>query len=321
MKVAFSNPERWYQNNHEIIGCIKNVLHSGKYVLGENVDKFEDELAKFLGKKYAITVGNGTDALFLALKVLDIRRKDRVLISGHTFIAGIQAILQCGATPVLLDKGDKQNCKNIKAAIPVYMASEFENWDIDVPVIEDCCQAFGVKEVGYGLMQCYSFYPTKILGCAGDGGAITTDDKKIADQVRSIRNHGRPTYLQWGCNSRLDEIQAVILRKKLKCIDENITRRKQVAKRYSEQLKECIGLPKERETWQEYIIHVRDRNKLYDFCIKNGVEVIKNEYPSLLPIPKKAKVHQKETLRLPCNDTITDSEIDYVIETINKFYS
>lgn len=249
-----------YKN--EIHSVIKKVLASGHYILGEEVNKFEKEFADYIGVKYAIGVASGTDALILSLKVLGIKQGDEVITTPFTAIPTISAIIAAGAIPVfvdvdpntfLIDIGkvpDAVNSKT-KAIIPVHLFGNMV--DINklksitknkIPIIEDACQAHGSRinnklAGSMGLLGCFSFYPTKNLGGYGDGGAITTNNTELAEKLKLLRMYGmanKDEIIINGINSRLDEIQAAILRVKLKYLDKMNLERNKIANIYKYRL-------------------------------------------------------------------------------------
>lgn len=223
------------KNLREIKSSINRVLKSGQFIGGEEVEKFEKEVTNYCKVKYAVGVNSGTDALYLSLKALGIGQGDEVITTPFTFIATAEVIARCGAKPVFVDIGDDLNIdasliqkaitKRTKAILPVHLFGKQADMKMimkiakkyKLKVIEDSAQAFGVPLSGD--IACLSFYPTKILGACGDGGMVITNNKKLADKVRILRNHGsspKEKYLNvvLGVNSRLDAIQAAILRVK-----------------------------------------------------------------------------------------------------------
>lgn len=235
-------------HKEEIDQAIHRVLDSGNYILGKEVEKFEKSFAKYIGVKHCIGVASCTEALFLSMKALGIGDGDEVISVSYTATATISAICMTGATPVLVDirqdnftinpnKITNAITSRTKAILPVHIHGNPCNMKAiiwlakknNLFVIEDCAQAHGTKigkkRVGsIGDLGCFSFYPTKNLGCLGDGGAITTNDSKLANKLRLLRQYGwKPRYVSsvHGYNSRLDELQAAILNVKLKYLDED----------------------------------------------------------------------------------------------------
>jgi len=253
----------------EIDQGLLQALEATQFILGPNVRAFEEEAASYLGVNHAVGCASGTDALHLALIAAGIGEGDEVITTPFTFIATAEAILYVGAKPVYVDIDEKtlnMDVNQIEAAItpktkailpvhlfgqPADMASIQAIADKhNLVVVEDCAQSFGAsidgKQTGsMGIAGCFSFFPSKNLGCFGDGGLITTQDEKIAEHLRVLRNHGswkRYHHSELGFNSRLDELQAVILRAKLKRIDQYNEGRRRVAHRYSAALAEMDGI-------------------------------------------------------------------------------
>ena len=262
-----------YNNlKEEIDTKIIEALGKTQFILGPNVQAFEKEAAANLGVKHALSCASGTDALHLALLAAGIGEGDEVITTSFTFIATAEAICYVGATPVYVDiKADTLNIdadlieaaitEKTRAIIPVHIFGQPADMKKimavatkhNLLVIEDCAQSYGAKigdEItgGIGLAGCHSFFPSKNLGCYGDGGMVTTNDDTIAEQIKIYRNHGsseRYHHDVIGYNSRLDELQAVILRVKLQYIDEYNKERRRVAHSYSEQLKDVVTVPYE----------------------------------------------------------------------------
>lgn len=248
----------------EIDGGIRDVLEKCQFILGPNVAAFETEAAEYLGAPHAVAVASGTDALHLALAAAGIGPGDEVITSPFTFIATAEAIRYVGATPVFVDidpqtfnidpdQIDAAITSATRAVLPVHLFGQPADMSAisaicdkhDLLLVEDCAQSFGATTLGgtktgaIGSFGCFSFFPSKNLGCYGDGGMVTLASAELADSVRVLRNHGsRQRYHHHviGFNSRLDEIQAVILRAKLKHIDEYNSNRRRVAKLYNELL-------------------------------------------------------------------------------------
>lgn len=279
MEISFIRPSyiRFYENHKEELDtAIQNCLKSGELTLREEVWNFEQTLAEYVGTKYAIGVNSCTDALFLSLKALDIGPGDEVITVSHTFIAPIQGIVHCGATPILVDVDDIELMdvskleevitSRTKVIIPVHLTGAVcvmeKIMDIakkyNLRVIEDAAQALGSDTYYYGKLKkagsignigCFSFNTAKMLGAYGDGGAVVTNDEEIYKKLLLLRNHWnmsqlsvrgadypQPEILGWGWKSRLDNIQAAVLNVKFKYIDEIIARREQIVEWYIERL-------------------------------------------------------------------------------------
>ena len=262
-----------YENlKPDIDDAVAGVLDKAYYVLGPNVHAFEQEAADYLGAHYAISVANGTDALHLALIAADIGAGDEVITPSFTFIATVESILYRGATPIFIDIDpnnfnlDLKQLETLitpktKAIMPVHLYGNPVNMTElmalaqrhNLKIIEDACQSFGArwnnKMTGtFGDFGCYSFYPSKNLGCFGDGGMITTNSEAYYKELIALRNHGSYTryhHEKLGYNSRLDEIQAAILRTKLPHLDKYNKLRHQAAQQYTKLLKNIVATPQE----------------------------------------------------------------------------
>jgi len=312
----------------EIDFAIKEVMMSGRYILGKKVESFEQQFSKYLGAKYCIGVGNGLEALQIALMALGIGKDDEVITTAHSAVATALAIKAVGAKPVFVDideyyhldssKIEKKITSRTKAILPVHlygqMADILEIKRIakkhSLFVIEDAAQAHGVEYKGkkagtFGDFGCFSFYPTKNLGAFGDGGAIVTNKKELYEKCKMIRNYGQKNRYEhevYGLNSRLDEIQAAILSVKLKYLDKFNKRRQQLTKIYFELLKDVkeIQLPKIRDGAQHnfhlFVIEAKRRDKLMRFLEKNNIPTIIH-YP--IPIHKQKCFSEFNNLRLP----------------------
>ena len=353
------------QYKDEIIKVVTKVLDKGWYILGEEVEKFEKEFASYCGVKYTIGVGSGLDALTLILlgyKELGLLKdNDEVILPANTFIATAIAVKRAGLKVVLADINpytfnvDPENIlkkitEKTKVIIPVHLYGQVAPMneiseiakEYELIIVEDACQAHGAiyngKKTGnLGDAAAFSFYPAKNLGALGDGGAITTNNEELAEVIKALRNYGSKEkyhheYL--GFNSRLDEIQAAILRVKLRYLDEEIENRRKVAQYYLENIKnERIILPKvernESHVWHLFVIRTKNRDTLQEFLKRKGIQT-QIHYP--IPIHKqkafkdleyfklpKAEEVSKEILSLPINGTMDIREVNYIIDIITKF--
>ncbi len=288
----------------EIDAAIKEVLLSGQYILGPVVKEFEEQVAAYCGVKYAVGVASGSDALILSLRALDIGPGDEVITTPFTFVATAHAIVHCGANPVFVDiEPDTFNInpdliepaitKKTKAIIPVHLYGHPVNMDPimkiaeahNLYVVEDAAQAFGAryngKKVGsIGHVGCFSFFPTKNLGCYGDGGMVVTDNPHIAEKVDILRRQGcREKYHaeMIGYNSRLDAVQAAILKVKLKYVDQWNEQRRNVAHRYNELLSGTsvqtpVEAPYAYHIYHQYTIKIKNRDQVKKYLAINGIE-------------------------------------------------
>jgi len=346
MKIPFVDfPKSYQEIRKEVLAEIDRVLSAGDLILRADGEKFEKNLAKYCGAKYAVGLNSGTDALFLSLKALGIGQGDEVITSGYTFWATIEAIINCGAKPILADIErdslvidpediEKRITDKTKAIIPVHIGGAVCDMEkivniankYNLDIVEDLAQAIGAIGLS-GDTACYSFYPAKVLGGFGDGGAVVTNEKFLADKIKLLRNHGGKPHPKFvGYNSRLDNLQAVILNIKLKYLDDLIYRRNEIAKIYNKELSSLqkegkITLPQS-VTYQEYNLNVPFyRNKLFEFLKKNGIETIIGDYTfPQMDIPSWCWRANMYILRLPIWPTLKDEEIKYVCEKINEFY-
>ena len=286
-----------------IINALIEVLDSGEYILGKKGKELEKQIADYVGASYGVGLANGTDALYLALKALEIGPGDEVITTPFTFFATAEAIAQVGATPVFADI--EENSYNInpleirkkitsktKAIIVVHLYGQAAKMDeimgianqFNLKVIEDACQAIGTeykgKRVGsIGDIGCFSFFPSKNLGAYGDAGMAVTSDPALLEKLTSLRNHGSQTkyfHSTIGNNSRLDEIQAAILLIKFKYLDIFLHKRREIAKRYTMELSDlAIKTPPiihtSEHTFHQYCIELDNRDLAADFLKQNGI--------------------------------------------------
>jgi len=285
-----------------IFNALKEVLESGEYILGSKGKELEKQIASYIGATYGIGVGNGTDALYLALRALDIGPGDEVITTPFTFFATAEVIAQVGATPVFVDieketynidplKIKEKITDNTKAIIVVHLYGQSAKMkeimkvakEFNLKVVEDACQAIGTecdgKRVGtIGDIGCFSFFPSKNLGAYGDAGMVVTNDKSLYEKVSTLRNHGsqiKYIHSTIGLNSRLDEFQAAILLIKLKYLDIFLHKRKEIAKKYTLELNSLVKTPsiiENREhTFHQYCIELDGRDQLATFLQKNDI--------------------------------------------------
>lgn len=338
------------------------VLRGGWYVLGREVEAFEEEFARYVGAKHCVGLASGLDALWIAFRLLGIGAGDEVLVSANAYIACVMGITMNGATPVFVEPDEYNNLDvsrleaaitpRCKAILAVHLYGQTCDMDAlmevahrhHLQVVEDCAQSHGStfagKQAGtFGKVGCFSFYPTKGLGAFGDAGAIVTDDAALAQQFRTFRNYGsRERYHNEivGANSRLDELQAGLLRVKLRHLDEMNAERQQIAARYTEGIQNpLIRKPRVRQqaysTWHQYVVqsHVRDRLAAYlkDNGVGTGIHYpipphLSEAYAALgyregaFPI---AEGYAREVLSLPMYNGMTDAEQAYVIDRLNAF--
>jgi dTDP-4-amino-4,6-dideoxygalactose transaminase len=305
--IPQSDPGAAYRaQRSEIDATIARVLARGWYILGEEVAGFERDFARYIGAKHAIGVANGTDALVLALKALDLRREDYVVTVAHTAVATVAAIELAGARPLLVDiepagyamdaaalaRVLKAPPGRIGAIIPVHLYGQATDLaailslahEHGIPVIEDCAQShgarFGGRRLGtLGDFGCFSLYPTKNLGALGDGGIVVTADDALAERLRALREYGwRARYVSDlpGMNSRLDEVQAAVLRVKLPALDACNARRAAIADSYDRGLAGSgLGLPWRRpgasHVFHQYVVRSPGRDRLREALTARGI--------------------------------------------------
>ncbi len=357
-------------NKKKIIHAISKTLENGQYIMGPEVKKLELELSSFCNSKYSITCANGTDAITLALMGLNFDANDYIVTPAFGFISTVESPTQLGIKPIFVDinkdnfsininelkkiivKAKKENIK-IKGVITADLfgipANYFELLEVckenNLLWINDGAQAFGSKYNNksitlYSDVTTTSFFPSKPLGCYGDGGCVFTESKKIASRIASLRVHGKGENkydnILVGLNSRLDSIQAVILLEKLKLFKKEIKRRNEISDFYLRNLCKHVKLPykqdKSDSVWSQFTIRTKNRDNLKEFLIQKKI-------PSMIYYPKplnKQKAYKKFTdfnnslintqqacdqvLSIPIHGYMCNSQIEYVVETINDFY-
>jgi dTDP-4-amino-4,6-dideoxygalactose transaminase len=371
--VPFFDLKRQYQAlERELLSATERVYARGQFILGEEVSAFEKEFADYCGVRYGVGVGSGTDALTLALRAAGIGKGDEVVTVANSFIATALAISFAGAKPVFVDidpethtmdpnalehllkrRMGKGRSRKIKAILPVHLyghpcsmsaimeiAHRHRLW-----VIEDAAQAHGAeydtRKVGsFGAMGCFSFYPTKNLGAYGDGGMVVTDKKKIYENLRLLRCYGEKSkyhHISKGMNSRLDELQAALLRVKLKYLDPWNEARREKARAYTALLESApILKPYEKEpahhVYHLYVIRTKHRNSLQKFLKERGIGTLIH-YPIPIHLQKAYRDlgHRKghlpfteqlsqEVLSLPFFPEMEDSEMEGVAEGVRSFF-
>jgi dTDP-4-amino-4,6-dideoxygalactose transaminase len=371
--VPFLNLQRQYRRiQKKILSATKKVYEKGIFILGEEVSAFEEEFAQYCGVHYGVGVASGTDALYLGLKAVGIGNGDAVITVANSFIATALAISFTGATPLFVDidpetytmdpnalerliksRMIKKRKQDIKAILPVHLYGHPAEMDAimdiaaryDLIIIEDGCQAHGAeyrgKKVGsFGMLGCFSFYPTKNLGGYGDGGMVVTDHKDVYEKLLLLRCYGEEkkyNHVLKGTNSRLDEIQAAILRVKLDYLDQWIEERRRIAWLYTRMLESRrIICPIEREyarhVYHLYVIQTGERNDLQAFLQEHEIATLihypvpihlQETYKDLgycsgdLPLSEESS---RRILSLPCFPEMGDSEIEEVSEAIRRFF-
>ena len=372
MRTVFpANPKAGYlAHKAEIDGAIARVLESGQYILGGEVSAFEREWADYCGVAHAVGVGNGTDAIEIALRALGIGRGDSVITTSNTAVATVAAIERAGASALLVDVDEnsltlspegleqalaEDREHRVKAIIPVHLYGQ----PADMPailalarkhnlrVIEDCAQAHGAmigdrKVATWGDVAAFSFYPTKNLAALGDGGAVVTNDEALATRVRELRTYGwRHRYIseEPGINSRLDEIQAAILRVQLRYLDEENARRAELARQYDHSLGPLteLRLPcpaaEARHVYHQYVIHSARRDALRDRLRHEHIETailypmpihLQPAYRDRVPLSGPLPVTERaanELLCLPIHPWLDDADVQRISSAIVQWFN
>ncbi len=365
--IPAANPQAQYLSHQaEIDAAIAAALGGNRYILGPQTQAFEQEFAAYLGVRYASGVGSGTEALHVAIRACGLGPGDEIITVAHTAVATVAAIELAGATPVLVDidpvtytidpdQIEAAITPRTKAIIPVHLygAAADLNPIVDLArrhnlrVIEDCAQAHGARYAArdrvvgsYGDVSCFSFYPTKNLGAIGDGGLVATNDPAIAENLNLLRQYGwRERYVSEiaGWNTRLDELQAAILRVKLRHLDEDNDKRRKLAAIYAEQLAGVVTLPIEpvntRHVYHLYVIRHPQRDALMQFLLERGIGTAIH-YPvpihlqpayrgrlgdvGSLPETERAA---REIVSLPMYPELSEKDVGTVAQAIREFRS
>lgn len=339
------------------------VLRSGWYVLGPEVEKFEIEFADYVGRKYCVGVNSGLDALILSVRAMGIGEGDEVIVPANTYIATVLAITENGAVPVFVEpdayygldvsKIEAVITLKTKAIMVVHLYGQAAEMDTitsiakshGLKLIEDCAQSHGARYRGimtgaFGDVGCFSFYPTKNLGAFGDGGAVVMDDAELYNTLKMLRNYGSKIKYHneiEGVNSRLDELQAALLRVKLSHLGELNEERVYIAQRYDAEIKNpAIDLPGMRcqetnHVYHQYVIRTKDRDGFQKYLAEHGIKTVIH-YPvpphlaecySYLGYQKGdfplAEQYADQVLSLPMFNGMTEKEIDYVCRICNEY--
>jgi dTDP-4-amino-4,6-dideoxygalactose transaminase len=358
--ILLNDFKRQYaETKEQIDSAVSRVLESGWYVMGSELESFEKEFAGYIGVPYCVGVASGTEAIALALMALGIGEGDEVITTCFTAFPTITGIMQAGATPVLVDvnpedglidtgKVEQKITKKTKAIMPVHLYGQSCDMTELVKIadshglflVEDCAQSVGAtyngeKTGSFGICSAFSFYPTKNLGAVGDAGAVTTGDKNIYEKLKSLRNYGQTVryYHDYeGINSRMDEIQAAILRAKLQLLDKWNARRREIASVYTKNLVD-YDLVRENSYGEScyhlFVIRCDERESLISFLQKRSISALIH-YP--VPVNRqKAFLHQKEeafpgteklsstVLSIPIYPELYDEEIKTIISALHEF--
>ncbi len=364
-KIPFFNyPKAFTEREKEYMAVLHDVLSRGAFILQRDLQEFEKNLAEYLKIKHAFGVANGTDALIIALKAAGIAPGDEVILPSHTYIASAASIHFVGAKPVLVECGpdhmmDSKSAEaaitsKTKALMPVQVNGRTCDMDeilriaskYNLKIIEDAAQGLGSQFKDrfagtFGVAGTISFYPAKLLGCYGDGGAVVTNDDQIAEQVYLLRDHGRNkdgVVVTWGYNSRLDNMQAAILNFKLKSYGEEVGRRREIAARYDHGLHDLHTMtlpppPTDKgdhfDVYQNYEVEADRRDELRKHLTAAGIHTIiqwagtpVHQFKELgfkVNLPATEKMF-KRCFLLPMNTTLSNDDVDYICEKIRDFY-
>lgn len=365
MNIPFASFKKMHSELREKLDlAYKRVIESNYFIQGKECTDFEKKFADYCGVNYCVGVGNGLDALTLILRAMEIGKGDEVIVPSNTYIATALAVSSVGATPVFVepeietynintDRIEEKITENTKAIIAVHLQGRPADMDEicaiankhNLKVIEDAAQAHGARYKGRRVGSLsdaagFSFYPGKNLGALGDGGCVTTNDKEIADKVRSLGNYGsdyKYHHIYKGVNSRLDELQAAFLNVKLDKLDYWNEERRKIAEKYFAGITNpSVKLPLKSDNTFEHIYHVfvircKERDKLEEYLNERGIGTVKH-----YPIPMHRQLAYKDleigegelpiaeeisrtVLSLPMYYGMTDEEVQYVVKNINEF--
>lgn len=362
----FNYPALFKAQEKEIMDTLHDVMSRGAYILQRDLEEFEENIKKLIGVKHVLGVADGTNALMLSLRAAGVGHGDKVIMSSHTYIATAASAHFVGAKPVLVECGADHmiDPESVEKAITdktrVIMPTQLNGRTCDMDalqaiadnhgliIIEDAAQALSSKFKGkyagtFGTAGTFSFYPAKLLGCFGDGGAVVTNDDEVAQKLALLRDHGRNEegeVVAWGTNCRLDNIHAAILNLKLKTFDKDIARRREIASIYHQALKGIADLtlppaPDENErhfdVYQNYEIESEHRDDLRDFLEEHGVRTIiqwagkaVHQFKGLGFDNIKLPVTEKMTSRflmLPMHTALSDDDVEYICDSIREFYN
>lgn len=363
MKIMANRMDRgFFAHQKEFEEKAVEVLRSGWYILGKEVSAFEEEFAAYTGGKYCVGLASGLDALWLAFRILGIGKGDEVLVQGNTYIASVMGVTINDATPVFIEPDEYHNIdvtkleekitEKTKAILVVHLYGQASNMGEimriakkhNLKVVEDCAQSHGACFAGkmtgtFGDVGCFSFYPSKNLGAFGDAGAVVVNDEELARKFKMYRNYGseKRYYNEVvGANSRLDELQAGLLRVRLPYLEEMNKEKEMLCKKYLERIDNpCIELPKTLDgathVWHQFVIRTKYRDELIEYLNSKEISTIIH-YPvpphlqkayeylevngSELPITEQ---YAKEVLSIPLYNGMTEEEQNYVIDAINSF--
>jgi dTDP-4-amino-4,6-dideoxygalactose transaminase len=355
MKVDFFDFKRLLKNNENKLQLkFNHLLKNGKFILGDEVEKFEKNFSNNVKSKYTIGVSNGTDALQLILNALNLEENTEIIVPSFTFIASASVILKSNLRPKFVDIQEnlfspsieniiKACTKNTRAIIYVHLFGEYKDLSVlsefckenNIFLIEDCAQSFGAPNGNFGIASSYSFFPAKNLGCLGDGGAITTNDYDLYVKLKKMRTHGTQIpyeYEMLGGNHRLDTLQAGFLNVLLDNSEITLFKRRRNARKYIDSLENIknliLPINDGKHSFNQFCIQTKNRNDLKKYLLANGIQTnIYYPFPlhsnkifnQSITLPNTEDVC-KNVLALPIYSELSEYEINYVIEKIHNFY-
>lgn len=360
----FAYPDVFGKHAEQYLEIVKSVGRRGAFILQDDLFRFEANLAAFLGANHALGVGNATDGLTLALRAAGISPGDEVILSSHTMVATAAAVHFAGGVPIPVECGPDHliDPEAVAAALtprtrflmPTQLNGRTCNMDRlqaiadqhGLLIVEDAAQALGSKFKGraagtFGVAAAISFYPAKVLGCFGDGGAVITNDDEVREKLSQLRDHGRDSsgnIVSWGMNSRLDNLQAAILDFQLARYDQVMVRRRGIAANYTEQLSGMAEVvlppapdsdPDHFDIYQNYEIEAERRDELKAYLKENGIGTLIQWGGQAIHHLKKLGFTQslpftdrlfERLLMLPMNMSITDDDVAYICDHVRRFY-
>lgn len=361
----FPYPQLFMAQEKELLAVMVDVCRRGAFIMQKDCREFEESLAAFMGVRHAFGVANGTDAIIIGLQAIGIGPGDEVILPSHTYVATAAAVHMVGATPVLAECGsdhmldatdvEKRITASTRAIMPVQLNGRTCNMESlgavarrhNLQIVEDAAQALGSRFDGlsagtFGRFGTISFYPAKVLGCFGDGGAVVTNEDVVAERIGLLRDHGRDSegrVVTWGYNSRLDNLQAAILSFKLKSLTKDIERRRSIAAMYQAGLGDLPELalpaapgsdPRHFDVYQNYELEADRRDDLRAHLETHGVRTIVqwagtpvHQFKDLaftVDLPKTDTIFAR-CLLLPMNTALTDEDVAYIIESVRSFYA
>jgi len=360
----FDYPHVFTRFEDELTDIMLRVCRSGSFIMQKELEYFEKNLAEYTGSKYVLGVGNATDGLIIALRAANIGRGDEVIFCSHTMVATAASIAMVGASPMPVEVGYDRTIdvnsiepaitSRTKAIMPTQLNGRIADMDTiiniskkhDLIIIEDAAQALGAKYKGkyagtFGFASAISFYPAKVLGAFGDGGAVLCNDRDTYERLSRLRDHGRSLdreIVEWAGNTRLDNLQAAVLDFKLNYYHEDITRRRKIASIYQKQLSDIpeLSLPPGPDDnddyydiYQNYEIEADERDGLQAYLLENGVGTLRqwdgkavHQWPKLglnVSLPATENFFSR-CLMIPLNMAISDDDVYYVCDKIRKYY-